>query len=139
MASLPPSLRDRPLVIRWLLLMWLDVTLATVAYVSAWTLRFGPEMPTFLLYARRAWLSIVLGQVIGVAVVGGYRALSASTITRFALGAVIGGVGGFVVALARFGPDGLSRAAIVAGTLLFVALGAVWRVAALRIKTSWRP
>jgi len=119
---------DRPSVSRFILALWLDASLSTVAYVIAWTVRFGAELPVFMLYARRALLPFVVGQLLGALALGGYRRASIATTWRFAIGATIGLAGGIAYSYLQFGPDGLSRAALMAGSGLSVLLGVAWRL-----------
>lgn len=112
-----------------------DAGLALTAYLAAWTLRFGAELPAFVFAARRALPLFVLSQLLGAWLVGGYRRAAPTTVVRFALGTAAGSVVGLGLARWRFGPEGLSHAALVAAATLFIAGGAGWRaVAAIRAR-----
>ncbi len=104
-----------------------DASLAVTGYLAAWTLRFGADLPLFVPFARRALPLFVRAQIAGAVAAGGYRRLSAATVTRFAIGAALGALGGVGLAHLRFGANGLSHASLAGAAIFFVIAGAGWR------------
>src|SRR5262245_25116055 len=106
---------------RWLVRALLDAAVLLSAYVAAWTIRFGDDLPHFIPFARQALPYVVAGQLLALALARAWQPTAGRVLLRAAAGILLGSIVGTSAVFLRFGGEGLSRTALIFAVALAIA------------------